>query len=232
LKMDRFKVDGDQLRLFYSAETQLQKVFSDIERDLQAEGKVVCQFVLNGLSLSESDESRFSKTLLQEVVTLEYLCENQNSLVETVISGWISALPEMIKATENFAMTLRENGMSGKLRDFHKLIENTEYLIGSVTTLKSMNEPVVLKYATSWVQAENSSLQTVRQALEAVNHKEIGLLADILEYDLNNSLQLWYSSLTAVQKGLQLERDQRNSTSDAAGTGAICGRNLGLRKAH
>lgn len=230
--MDRFKVDGEQLRLFYSAETQLKKVFSDIERDLQAEGKVVCQFVLNGLTLSESDESRFSQTLLQEVVTLEYLCESQNSLVESVLSGWISALPEMIKATEKLAIILRENGLAGKLRDFHKLIENTEYLIGSVMTLKSMNEQVVLKYAASWVQAENSSLQTVRQALEAVNRKEIGLLADILEYDLNNSLQLWFSALTSVQKGLQLERDQRNATTDASGTETVHGRNLGLRKAH
>jgi hypothetical protein len=94
--MERYKVTGSELREFYKTETQLGRVFMDIERELKSNNQVVCQFIVNGMELKENDEQRFSAISLNEIETLEYLSEGSEVLVESVLNSWIDALPELI----------------------------------------------------------------------------------------------------------------------------------------
>ncbi|MFP5519696.1 MAG: hypothetical protein ACLGGX_07315 [Bdellovibrionia bacterium] len=225
--MNKFSVSGEDLRNFYDSETILSTVFCDIERELQQDNQVVCQYILNGLKLSEKDEQKFSTLPLSQVQSLEYLAENSNYLTEKVTISWLEALPELIKQAEALALQLREPGKQSPLKNIHTLMENTEYLIGSVATLKTVLGDRIVSGIPSWAKAEALSLQVVREALVALDQKDFVLLADILEYDLVNCLTEWSNALVGIGKGLGIdftfntaagEEQKLSATSAAVGS--------------
>lgn len=208
--MDRYKVSGEELRDFYKTETHLGRVFRDIEHDLRSMDQVVCQFIVNGLELEESDEGKFSEVSLAEVETLEYLTENKNALVSQVLHAWIAALPELMTKTEKLAQHMREDGPTGFLKAISNLVENCEYLVGSMVSMKSMLGDSIAGFNLTWGKAESLSHSAVHQALVAIEKKDFVQLADILEYDLNQALQTWYESLAPLGEIFE------NGTADSA----------------
>lgn len=200
--MDRFKVSGQDLIEFYSADTLLSQVFGDIELDLRAQNRVVCQYILNGLNLSEADEGKFAKTMLKDVKTLEYVAENKSKLVEQVLIAWQQAIPEMMLASEKLCQRMRFQGAKGIFKDIHDLVENVECLISSLMALKEMAGAEICTAIDGWVTAEDNSKKTVFEALHAHENNDFVLLADILEYDLNTVLQQWSDCLGHLAKSL------------------------------
>lgn len=204
--MEHFKVSGAELRNFYQKETVLAQVFQDIENDLKAVNQVVCRYIVNGMELDESEESKFSAVSLQDIQTLEYLAENSANLVETVLKGWIDALPELIERTENLAQKMRVQGLSGQLKHIHDLVENCEILIDSIIPLKGMvGDQFLVSSPVDWSTAELLSKKTMQEALRALQDKDFVLLADVIEYDLNNVLQIWLDSLKVLEKTIHGE---------------------------
>ncbi len=205
--MERFKVSGQELRDFYKTETQLGRVFSDIERDLKSVNQVVCQFIVNGLELRDSEEARFVGISLTEVETLEYLTEGTEILIESVLDSWIDALPELIMHTEQLAQHIRTAGLVGSYKAIHDLVENCEYLVGSMVSLKSLKGEAGTKASRAWENAEQASHIAVKQAITALETKDFVQLADILEYDLNHALQSWHESLVQLGEVFEICED-------------------------
>lgn len=204
--MERFKVSGEELRNFYNGNVDLSRVFTDIENDLRSTNQVVCRYVINGLEIAESDEKRFGTVTLEQVETLEYLTENSSDLMSSVLRGWIEALPELMQRTENLSKRMRAQGLSGLLKPIHDLVQNCEFLIDSVISLKElMGDQFLVSSPVDWMKAEGESKKTVLEALRALENKDFVLLADVLEYDLNNVLQMWFEHLRALEKSLNGE---------------------------
>jgi hypothetical protein len=205
--MERFKVSGEELRGFYNnPATPLEDVFMDIEVDLAVNNQVVCRYIVNGLEISENDESKFAEVTLDQVETLEYLTENSHDLVGIVLRGWIDALPELQEKTEKLSQRMRTLGLSGLFKPIHDLVQNCEFLIDSVVTMKAMMGPQFIGgLPIDWAPAEQASKKTVTEALRALENKDFVLLADVLEYDLNNVLQMWSQHLKALERSLNGE---------------------------
>jgi hypothetical protein len=124
--MERFSVKGLDLATFYSPETKLARVFRDIESDLEAEKKVVCQYIINGYSVSEEEESYFSTLMIKDVEIFEYLAEDRWQLVEGVIEVWRGAIPEMIQRWSGFAESEFKTEGNGFLDQVLTLIQSME----------------------------------------------------------------------------------------------------------
>jgi len=200
--MDKFKVSSEELLTLYSKTTTLDKVFSDIERELKDEDQVVCQFIVNGIELNETDEARFSKLTLGEIETLEYLSENSASLIHEVIENWIMALPEMINKTEFLAQSVRETGARGKIKDVHDLVENCDFLISSVISLKSILGDMLASNLIDWEGHEKQNRKVLLEAFSALQKKDFVQFSYILEYDLLNCLEKWQEVLKIIQHQL------------------------------
>lgn len=214
--MERFKVSGEELRGFYNnPATPLEEVFMDIEVDLAVNNQVVCRYILNGMEISENDESKFAEVTLDQVETLEYLTENSRDLVGIVLRGWIEALPELQEKTEKLSQRMRTLGLSGLFKPIHDLVQNCEFLIDSVVTMKAMMGPQFVDgVPVDWAPAEQASKKTVTEALRALENKDFVLLADVLEYDLNNVLQMWSQHLKALERSLNGESAGATINSD------------------
>ncbi len=216
--MERFKVSGQDLRNFYGENISLERVFHDIETDLRATNQVVCRYIVNGLEVSEAQEQKFSTVKLDEVQTLEYLTENSRDITVLVLKGWIEALPELISKTEHLAKRMRIQGFSGLMKSIHDLVQNCEFLIDSTINLKmTMGDQFFGAGPVDWYKTEQESRKTVEEALRALENKDFVLLADVLEYDLNNVLQMWLEHLRVLEKSLNGERGEFNSYSEKAG---------------
>lgn len=212
--MERYKVSGAELRNFYNGgATTLERVFSDIEVDLRAENQVVCKFIVNGLELAEEEEARFLEVTLDEVETLEYMAENSKDLVGLVMRGWIEALPELIKSTEDLSQRIRAQGFSGLMKSIHDLVHNCEFLVDSILSLRGMiGEQGLGDTAIDWTAPEIASKKTVQEALKALENKDFVLLADVLEYDLNNVLQMWHENLKSLEKSIDGDNRAESNT--------------------
>lgn len=220
--MNRFSVSGDELRSFYKENVSLGQVFSDIEQDLRANNQVVCRYIINGLEIKECDEARFASVKLNEVVSLEYLAENSRDLVGLVLKGWIDSLPELMKKTENLTQRMRVQGLSGLLKPIHDLVQNCEFLIESIMTIKiSMGDQFLGTTSVDWSKTEDSSKQAVNEAVRALENKDFVLLADVLEYDLNNVLQMWLEHLRDLEKALHGECTGSHCDSEQIGSHSV-----------
>ncbi|QDK36650.1 hypothetical protein [Bdellovibrio sp. NC01] len=220
--MERFKVTGEELRNFYNGNVDLSRVFTDIENDLRSTNQVVCRYVVNGLEISEADEKRFGTVSLEQVETLEYLTENSRDLMGTVLKGWIEALPELIQQTENLSKRMRAQGLSGLLKSIHDLVQNCEFLIDSVMSLKGlMGDQFLVTSPVDWMKAEAESKRTVLEALNALENKDFVLLADVLEYDLNNVLQMWFEHLQFLERSINGEYTGPTIQSNTTGSNSL-----------
>ena len=197
--MDRFKVSGEELCQQYEEATPLSTVFLDIERQLKQANRVVCQFIVNGMALQESDEIKFSTLALKDITSLEYLSESSTALVDTVLEGWIQALPELIGKCEKLSAQIRKSGMQHHLKDVRDLVDNCQFLISSIISLKNILGDRVIASVPSWEKAETSTQNSLQQALNAFEKKDFAELADVVDYDLNHGLQLWLEILACVE---------------------------------
>ncbi len=202
--MDRFKITGDKLVGFYEKETKLMQVFKDIEMDLKATNQVVCQYIINGEELSETDETGFHEMNLTEVKTLEYLSENINELLIDVLEGWLDAFPEMIGHTEKISSQIRFDGVQKSFKNIQVLLENYEYLISSIISIKNLVGNSAAAGLSMLFEAEEKTKVTLSEAITAIEKKDFVCLADIVEYELITSLQIWeklLADLLIVLKG-------------------------------
>jgi hypothetical protein len=202
--MDRFKITGDKLVNFYDTETKLMQVFKDIEMDLKATNQVVCQYIINGKEISETDETKFQEMALSEISTLEYLSENIHELLIDVLEGWLDAFPEMIGHTEKISAQIRFNGVQKSFKNIQVLLENYEYLISSIISIKSLVGNSAAAGLSMLYEAEQKTKSTLSEAITAIEKKDFVCLADIVEYELITSLQIWeklLADLLIVLKG-------------------------------
>ena len=136
---------------------------------------------------------------LKEVTTLEYLSERSSALVDTVIEGWIQALPELIGKCEKLSAEIRKQGIQHHLKDVRDLVDNCQFLISSIISLKNILGDAVIAAVPSWEKAESSTQNSLQQALIAFEKKDFAELADVVDYDLNHGLQLWLEILESVE---------------------------------
>lgn len=197
--MNRFKVTGDLLRNFYKNPTTLEKVFHDIERELKSSNQVVCKYILNGLELKEEDEIKFSKISLNEIHTLEYISENQNIVVYNVVQMWIEEIPNFSKNGEILVAKMRKEKMYKDHKVFKDLLMSYGQLYASMNQLKSLLGDSYLAGCQKWSEAELLSLKFQNEASELLKSWNLAEIADLIDFDFNNSLQLWLECLKYIQ---------------------------------
>lgn len=211
--MDRFTVSGESLRKHYNENTTLDMVFSDIEKELRVHKRVVCQFIVNGLELSESEESDYSKMRLKDVQSLEYLAEDSGQLVSGVMKGWVEALPELIQSCDGLSKRLRNSGAINCTAEVQHLIQNLEIFISSLNSLRLLLTNISVERAKKWDTMTDITRKAIIEVSQAIIDKKMSTLADIIDYDLAHALQLWFETL----QGEYIEqRDESNQRTDAA----------------
>lgn len=214
--MERYRVSGEDLRGFYPAGTALGDVFRDIERELKAENRVVCRYVVNGMTVAEKDEDRFAAFDLAQVVTLEYLSEHTDALLRDVVNGWLDAIPELQQGGEDLATRLKAGATkTGIIKALRDLVENCEFLADSIQSARTViGDGVAIDVNVT--PAEETTKKALRDALRYLEIQDFVQLALVIEYDLNHGLEQW----AEILKDMRFRLDHRGDVNNAGSTAA------------
>jgi hypothetical protein len=203
--MNKLSLTRQELQREFLNETTLGAVFSKMERDLALKGEIVCRFLVNGLTLTEDDEKRFSEFQLSEVEFLEVESETPKTLLAEVLNNWVETLPGMIIKSDSLASNIRLKGIENQMRDFVDLVDTCQFLVESLISLRTLCQDIPFVSGAQWKTHEDLTARAIAEALNVFEKKDFVLLADIMEYDLGHCLQSWLDSLTEL-KGHVLEK--------------------------
>lgn len=191
--------------------TDLSQVFAAFEKKFEEEGQVICQFRINGLQFNEADEMKAKFVSMTEIENVEILVDTPANLLEAVIMNWIEELPGMIEKTDAIAESFRKEGFQIQYTPFVRIVDSCQFLIDSLLSIQSLRGQDKIVGSAEWRKLEASTVKAIGESLGAFEKKDANWLADVLEYDLANSLQNWYELLKKID-GKFTELEQSNST--------------------
>ena len=200
--MNRTTISRTELNKEFPVETTLGEIFSRIESSLQQKGEIVCRFLVNGLTLTEEDEKKFSLFQLGEVDFIEIESETPKALLSAVLANWVDTLPGMIVKSDKLSQEIRLKGIENNMRDFVDLVDSCQFLVESLISLRSLCREFPFVSGDQWKANELTTAKAVAEALNVFERKDFVLLADIMEYDLGHCLQSWLDALLELKQNV------------------------------
>ncbi len=202
--MTKTLIDRAELQTNFSSITELGALIKALEERFLSQGEVICQFKLNGLSISEADEKRLSQMGLHEIEFIEIESQSPQTLLFNLLDNWSKELPALMKNAEELAKEIRFKGLEGHLKAFVNLLDTCQFLMESFISLESIIKTSPASQV-SWCKAEELTARAIGEALKTFEKKDFVLLSEILEYDLGHALQVWFDEISKLSQGLKDE---------------------------
>lgn len=185
---------------FPQAETFSQLVDAVSDR-IEATGQVVCAVRVNGMNLTEEEETRFQETPVSEIESLNILSQTIQELLDQSLEGCAAYLERLLKAFEECARLFRTDDIQFA-HSFHRAcIEGSDYFVQLITHFKTVYQTHRGPLTPSWDELEMSLLQCLTRILDAYEKKDYILVADLLEYDLIDIFNGWQKELARIKNG-------------------------------
>jgi hypothetical protein len=175
-----------------------QELFIALEEKLSKEGKVVCSFRINGHKIDENFEKKVSGASIEEIDTIEVFTQNHQELITSVIQNWIEAIPNMIEHSDDLSSAIRNQGITGKLKDLVRFIDDAQLLVDSIISISNLFPESRLIKSADWAELETKTAQSIGDCLTHFQRKDFVVLADVLEYDLASCFQNWGTLFEAL----------------------------------
>jgi hypothetical protein len=172
----------------------LQDLFRAIEHQAKENGFVVCRFELNGLTLTEEDEIRFAQTPLEKIEVLRVSLAEPSQLVSDTLVTLKETLQNLRSRCLRVSDLIRENPAGRAQYEFSSLMEQTKFLTDALGALKPRLKRTD-EAVTIWMTAETHNRATVQELMSAFKGGDFMLVADVLEYELHNLMELWAKAL-------------------------------------
>jgi len=173
----------------------LADLFRAVEKTAEVQGRVVCQFRINGVNFTEADEKKLEPLGMAEVNLVEVLVDTPENLLNSVILNWIEELPRMVIQCDQISTALRDDGFNVQYTPIVRLIDSCQFLNESLVSMKSFSSVQSLLDEAMWNQATDQTSKAVSETVTAFEKKDSNWVADVIEYDLASSLQRWQEVL-------------------------------------
>jgi hypothetical protein len=163
----------------------------EVERHQQLDGQVVCQFIINGMRMSEDDELRMKSLSVKDLESLTVHFDNPDNLLVEIIHNWKLELPKMIEHADQLSQQISNHGIENHIASFIQLVESCQLFVQSLMSLSNVINTHHHFPSGQWMLAEQQLSTAVGEALSTFDKKETRTLADVIEYDLANALVSW-----------------------------------------
>lgn len=194
-KMQILKFDRETISTEFSDCQNLGEVIGKLERIQWQLGHVICEVHVNGMFLNEQDENRLSPTNTAEIDTLEVKTRPPEELIKETVDSVYIWLPKVKEASLKVADELRQGRVAEGLRRMKDIFDGCHWLSDALGLLKSVlfveSQSLTGASLTAWTECELSFSNTVKEIMEAFEGRDYVLLADVLEYELSNTLDKW-----------------------------------------
>lgn len=180
----------------------LKDLVAQIENDVRAKGCVVCSVLVNGLKLNEADELRLGLTLKEDIDFIEVELERPDQLMKSTVISQLELMEEIDRVAQAAAESFRQLDVGRGQELLISLLDGCRWFTDALVVLRSVLQtlsPQALDFD-QWQSAQNKLHQVLSELLAAVENQDKVLLADLLEYELANSLEKWRELLTRLRE--------------------------------
>jgi hypothetical protein len=193
--MEAFNLTVQDLDGFFDESSRMSDLFVWIESEFAAQGKLVCQFVVNGKKISEKEELDLAPQSIRVAQNVRVLVQSEKELVIDVMESWIQALPELESFIDNHLLKNKDLSSTSFIDELIQLNEQQESFVESLMTLKRplkrMNVNMI-----NWENSEKALHHYVMQCVKAVETKNFVLLLQAVEYDGCEVFNQWMQQLS------------------------------------
>jgi hypothetical protein len=194
------------LREAFPTAKNLGDIIAAAETQAKLEGVVVCEIRANGLRLTEAQEGVYKDTALSEIQTFSVKTQQIDNLLDESLDGCCEYLAKIAESLEKASVLFRDEDLSTAHKYYKNCTEGVQLFIEMLTHYKIVYQRTRGELPFDWKTHETKLLHTLGQILDAYRKKNYILVADLLEYDLIDVLNVWRQEL------MQLERSQRRDS--------------------
>ncbi len=197
--MEIYKITKSDLADFFEPQATISEVFTWLETDFMMQSKLVCQFIINGYELTESDEIDWAAKPLTSINDIQVKVQDERDLVGDVVDAWLDAIPEIIGFIETIAKQTTVGSKTFNVKEILKLVHQQETFVSSLMSLKAPLKRYGLEIK-EWDTAEKTLHDYVLQCVKHLEKKNFVQLIETLEYDGANALEQWRVILSTMKE--------------------------------
>lgn len=185
----------------FQACASLKDLVARIESNVRTQGRVVCSVIVNGLKLNEADELRLGVTLKKDIDFIEVELERPEKLILSTVTSQLELMAEIDRVAQASAEAFRKLDVGRGQELLVSMLDGCRWFTDALVVLRSVLQSLRpdLLDATRWQNAQNKLHQVLSEILTSVEKQDKVLMADLLEYELANSLENWRDLLTALR---------------------------------
>lgn len=217
--MEIYKITKTDLADFFEPHATISEIFTWLETDFMMQSKLVCQFIINGYELSESDEIDWAAKPLDIINDIQVKVQDERDLVGDVVEAWLDAIPEIIGFIESIAKQTSEGTKTFNVKEILKLVHQQETFVSSLMSLKAPLKRYGLEIQ-DWDAAEKGLHEYVVQCVKHLEKKNFVQLIETLEYDGASALEQWRIILSTMKEKIGSHTPTERTLSLPSPTGS------------
>ena len=143
--------------------------------------------------LEDDDEARFADTQLQDIKDIVVGVGGLSEILSDVRSAFMECIPSMQETAYKTSEYFRSGQLAVAQNSFSALLEGCQWLVDTLVHVRSAGVPAAHSCFSDekWRKVEKEFSLLIRQILLCFQRKEYPLLADLLEYDFANAMDVW-----------------------------------------
>lgn len=180
----------------------LREIIEKLEEDFSSRGEVICEIRVNGVLLGEGDEIKFAENKREEIRDLAVRTNKPAALIADAIHSACVFLPDLEKSCLATAELFRGSDLVLAQKRFHETLEGCQWLVDTLMHVRGaasgIGEPIA--HPERWYEAEKILTKVIRELSEAYSQPDYTLVADLLEYEVTGSLNIWRDAIEEERK--------------------------------
>jgi hypothetical protein len=191
--------DNLEIKKQFAGCSTLQDIISRLETDFSMRGEVICEIRVNGILLSEEDETRLATNSSSEIRDLSVRSNKPADLIVDALNSAYVFVPDLEASCLKTAEMFRSSDLNSAQKLFHECLEGCQWMVDTLMHVRGAASGIQrpISQPERWFEAEKVIGRAIRELSEAYSANDFVLVADLLEYELTGALVVWKATLTA-----------------------------------
>ena len=177
----------------------LKDIVARLEREGAERGEVICEIHVNGLRLSEADESRFAGSPLSELAELSIVSEPADLLVRDSARAAAEFSPRLNEFCLATADVVRDAGLPAAAKAFAQIVDGCRWAAETLEHARRASAAMGRPFSgeARWAAIDKSLSAAIAELLPAFERRDGALVADLLEYEIASVAASWAEAVAA-----------------------------------
>jgi hypothetical protein len=191
-----------ELRSEFPASRNLKELMTEINKRLWIDECVICDVRLNNQELTEEAEIENAHLPVSQIQLLEVTAQTLPELITHSVETHIKFIPRIKAAAIECSEEFRNQNMPLGQASLVDVLESCQWMTEALSLLKNSIKQWdgFMEFGPDWGEKETQYSTVVNELVQAYQSSDVQLLADVLEYELANSLDGWVEVFEKIQR--------------------------------